>query len=331
LILVGALAATGCTKGTGELAIRPLGATLTPGALSAVQRVAEARGQLALGNVALALEGFRKAVREDPTSIDALTGIATCYDQMGRFDLSRQNYETALAIAPSDPQLLRHFAASLELQGLRTEADGVRQEIAALTGKVAATPTPAPTVIATLDSAPPALSEQAVERAPSATITIKLPPAAPAPEVVARTADLEPERTAPQPRLERLSMGEIALVTNPAPLWRAEPVAADAHSTAVRFVPLRSAREPRVRLLNAARINRLAARTRTVLAARGFRTIGIGNAAQVRARSLILHSPMQREFAEQLSVEFGFPRAERNTGSQVTVLLGRDAARLTRS
>ena len=47
--------------------------------------VAEARGHLVLNNVALALEGFRKAQRDEPESTDALLGIATCYDRMGRF------------------------------------------------------------------------------------------------------------------------------------------------------------------------------------------------------------------------------------------------------
>ena len=75
-------------------------------------RIAEARGQLALGNVALALESFRIAAREDPNSIDAFSGIALCYDQMGRYDLSRRNYETALALAPGNLELLSAFAAS---------------------------------------------------------------------------------------------------------------------------------------------------------------------------------------------------------------------------
>ncbi len=73
------------------------------------------------------------AAREDPNSIDALTGIAICYDQMGRYDLSRRNYETALALAPADVSLLGAFAASLQLQGLTAEALSVRQEIAART------------------------------------------------------------------------------------------------------------------------------------------------------------------------------------------------------
>ena len=51
--------------------------------------LADAAAQLALGNVGLALEGFRKALREQPDSADAYAGIANCYEAMGRFDLAR--------------------------------------------------------------------------------------------------------------------------------------------------------------------------------------------------------------------------------------------------
>ena len=50
---------------------------------------------------------------------------------MGRFDLSRRYYESALALAPADTQLLAAFAASLQLQGKSAEALSVREEISA--------------------------------------------------------------------------------------------------------------------------------------------------------------------------------------------------------
>ena len=109
-------------------------------------RIAEARAQFALGNVALALEAFRIALREDPNSIDAMTGVAACYDRMARFDLSRRHYEAALAIAPGDPLLLAAFASSLDLQGRVAEAASVRQEIKQRTAlaSLKAAPQPAP-------------------------------------------------------------------------------------------------------------------------------------------------------------------------------------------
>ena len=53
--------------------------------------VAAAAAQLALGNVGLALEGFRKAsIATSPTAPTALAGIGECYEAMGRFDLAQQ-------------------------------------------------------------------------------------------------------------------------------------------------------------------------------------------------------------------------------------------------
>ena len=125
------LAVAGCGGQQGKLEIRSTPTPLAQGQRAVPYRIAEARGQLALGNVALALEAFRLAQREDPNSADALVGIATCYDQMGRFDLSRRNYEAALALAPSSTEILGALASSLQLQGRTEEALGVRQEIAA--------------------------------------------------------------------------------------------------------------------------------------------------------------------------------------------------------
>ena len=90
--------------------------------------LAEGRAALALGNVGTALEAFRKALREQPESIEALAGIAACYERMGRYDLSRVNYEAALAIAPNNPILLNSLAASLQQQGRYAEAQALRAE-----------------------------------------------------------------------------------------------------------------------------------------------------------------------------------------------------------
>ena len=122
LVTAAVLACTACLGEQGKLEVRSTTTGLKAGREPVPFRIAEARGQLVLGNVALALEGFRKAVREDPTSVDALTGIAYCYDQMGRFDLSRRHYEMALALAPRDPALL----AMLRKQALAPLAEMAR-------------------------------------------------------------------------------------------------------------------------------------------------------------------------------------------------------------
>ncbi len=129
LVSTTALAVAACGGQEGKLEIRSTPKPLAEIKRAVPERIAEARGQLALNNVALALTSFRIAAREDPDSIDALAGIADCYDRMGRFDLSRRYYESALALAPADTQLLTAFAASLQLQGKSAEALSVREEI----------------------------------------------------------------------------------------------------------------------------------------------------------------------------------------------------------
>lgn len=437
------LAVAGCGGQQGKLEIRSTPTPLAQGQRAVPYRIAEARGQLALGNVALALEAFRLAQREDPNSTDALVGIATCYDQMSRFDLSRRSYEAALALAPSNTQILGAFASSLQLQGRTEEALGVRQEIAARAAasaaleqaiaevpaplraatealpaapvEVASVPAPvAPVAVAaasepalaprTWASAPVGLSVAAPERvgvdlpkvetarvemtaevpqapaaapAPAAvpkpvvqtaavgrSVTIKLPAArivkdvpkpvavkpvpAPVPLAPALPVDVPAAEVAfvalkpyvrpvaepvvaeeRGPRLERMSMGEIALITVPKPVWQPTTLARNDRSTTLRFVPLRQAYALpiKVRLLNAARVDRLAARTRVWLAARGWRGLSIGNAQATRTRSVILYPANQRALAQRLSAQFGFPIARRASGSHMIVLLGTDAAR----
>lgn len=437
------LAVAGCGGQQGKLEIRSTPTPLAQGQRAVPYRIAEARGQLALGNVALALEAFRLAQREDPNSADALVGIATCYDQMGRFDLSRRNYEAALALAPSSTEILGALASSLQLQGRTEEALGVRQEIAAraaasaaLEQAVAEVPAPmrsapeteavqtvaaAPAVIVPVEpvqvasapaaetapaprtwaAAPVALSVSTPDRvgvdvpaiqtarvelaaeapapvpaaiaaAPAAaskptvrtaavgrSVTIKLPPARPVQAVPAPkpagAVPLAPAMPVDEPvqeavfvplkpyvrpvaepvvaeergpRLERMSMGEIALITVPKPVWQPTTVARNDRTTTLRFVPLRQAYAlpVKVRLLNAARVDRLAARTRVWLAARGWRGLSIGNAQATRMRSVILYPANQRALAQRLSAQFGFPIARRASGSHMVVLLGTDAA-----
>ena len=88
LLLVASLAAAGCASEPGTVEVRPIadpGSKLRPGD----GLLADAKGQFALGNVGLALEGFRKAARENPDSADAVAGMGLCYDAMGRCDLAQ--------------------------------------------------------------------------------------------------------------------------------------------------------------------------------------------------------------------------------------------------
>jgi hypothetical protein len=103
-----------------------------------------------------------------------------------------------------------------------------------------------------------------------------------------------------------------------------------AATVVAQWVSLKSA-EPRpvIQLLNAARSQGLAAATRVVLASRGWRKIGIGNATKIRQRSVVLYSASNEYneyIARRLAARFhcrAVPAARRGT---VVVLLGRDAA-----
>lgn len=134
------------------------------------------------------------------------------------------------------------------------------------------------------------------------------------------------------PRLERMSLGEVALRMTGQPQWASLVVKQDRRSATVRFVPLKeaNARFASVRLLNAARVQGLAARTRSTLLDRGWRSLAIGDANATRARSLVLYPAHRRATALSLARQFGFQTAQRATGRDITVLLGRDAALLMR-
>lgn len=349
----GALAA--CAAGGDNVAVRPLASPLAAGRQPLNIRVAEGRAQFALGNVALALEAFRKGLREEPASVDALNGMAACYDRMGRFDLSRRYYEDALAIAPEDPRLYRNLALSLEMQGKADEAVSVRAEYAlrlAAARESAAGTEPGVAAVAVQQAL--AVHASAISRAPAPDprLAVAMETARPLDDRPLR-ADIEPVRTievaridpvaatppaarsvtirlAPaaermasgSPRLERLSPGEVALITASAPRWAALP--------AVRPTRLALARLPGrqvVTLLNAARVEGLASRTRASLAQRGWRGIVIGNAARTVTSTTLVYPAERRAEALRLAAQFGFSLRHRVIpGSRITILLARDAA-----
>lgn len=374
----------------GKLAVRAIPSPLAAGDLPASERVAEANGQYALGNVGLALEAYRKAMRDQPDDVQALAGMARCYDRMGRPDLSRQYYEAALAIAPRSPVLLEALARSLDLQGEAVEAARVRGEIRlAIADDPALAPLAGPAVtervelsapVVTLSAAMPMILPPvaetvsvAVSAAPAASPMAKTAPVAvaavaaaqpimvavpkPAPMIATSLPVVAPPRpmpaqvvavAAPAPsllpvalasaftagriRLERMSDHVVALVTRGGPSFAAPR--AIAPGAAVRAsltvdLPRRSQlavltveRGP-VLLLNAARVQGIAARTR--LNVPGLARATIGNAPQSMAHSLILYGRADRARALKLAAATGVEaRALRWKPAGVTMLLGRD-------
>jgi tetratricopeptide (TPR) repeat protein len=326
MVAAAILVAGGCAE-NGKLEIRAIASPLAAGAKPVSFRVAEARGQFALGNVALALESFRKAAREDPTSVDALVGIAACYDRMGRFDLSRRNYEAALALAPGDPALLTAFAASLDLQHLGAEAARVRGEIGA---RLAAASLPvvdqAPSVGASAIALLPMLPTTVADSVAAVLDTdtwLRQPPAA-------RADPVRMAKVPPGPRLERLSMGEVKLITAAGPQWRVQQERTAARKPVSGAAAIRQAAAERsgIRVYNAARVDRLAWRARSYLVGRGWTVATVGDVQLPRARSLIVFPSDRRASAAKLSSQLGFAMEQRSGVRQVTILLGRDAADL---
>lgn len=295
---------------TNELEIRPrtdAGTKVREGSPD----IAEARAYLALGNAGTALEAFRKIVREQPGNAEGYAGIAECYAAMGRYDLERTNYELALAHAPHDTRLLSALAGSLSRLGQPEQAAEVRAEVARL------------------NSADRALAQAAVAQPAalgeprSATVTVKLPEAQPvvatAEPIVAPPA---PDTRPAGPFLERLSMGEVALVTTGAPIWKSfqEVALANRQPTMV------AAGQPRIRLLNAARSQGLAAHNRTVLARAGWAKAEIGDASSVRQRSIVYFAPGNEGLGRKLAALLQCAALPGKREGVVTVYLGRDAA-----
>jgi hypothetical protein len=298
------IAMSSCSGKTVE--VRSIKQPLAEGRQPADSRVAEGNAQLALGNVGLAIEAYRKALREQPDSVDAMMGLATCYDRMGRSDLSRRHYEMALAVDPANTDVYSNFASSLDAQGQRDEAARVKIELAA---RVVA-PEASREVPGSVPVLPPP---------PAQSVTVALAPPRSLPVAVERPVGNGV-------RLERISLREVALVTRQEqPRWQGTTLIKSATSTTIRFD---KKPQPVVTLLNAARIQGLAARTRAYLTGRGFTGARIGDAPAVRTRSAIVYSQAEARRAERLAAQFGFAlEKQEGAKSGVTILLGRDAAR----
>jgi hypothetical protein len=201
--------------------------------------------------------------------------------------------------------------------------------------------TPA-TIASVIDALHWKIEKLVAPEAPS--VTVKLPAARPASAateqaIAARTptAFAQPPRAKPGIRLERLSLGEVALLTSGKPQWKPLGVNRSLASTTVKFVPLAREsqvrfasltplrRDASVRLLNAARHEGLAARTRVALNRGGWKMVTIGDAGRIRQRSLVLYSPATEQIARRLAVQYGFGIAKEARPGPLTVLLGRDA------
>lgn len=265
-------------------------------------RVALGMSQLAMGNVGLALESFRRAVREDPNSHQALLGLAECYLQMGKPALARRSVEQALALRPDVPHLYRALAAAAEGEGKPLEAAQLRKE-AELRTIAPAAPPPPPAAPAT----PAAPAAVAIARP-------KPPQAMPPASTVTVDLTLEPLRYK-GPRMVRLSMGEVALVTKPdSPFGHVVERAGDTTIHA----PLR--------ILNAARVEGIAARTRKLLAAKGAGAADIGDAPRRQGHSELRFAAGDSDRARKVAAKLPFKVMLVERDGPMVLLVGRNAA-----
>ena len=174
-LLLSGVALAGCSTANEGLKVRPI--ANPSAALSNGDALAVARGQFMLGNVGLALEGFRKAQRQNPSDPDVIAGIGDCYAAMGRFDIAEASYEEALSLAPRDHVLLLGLASVLERGGDLKRATDIRAEAARFQQIEALM---AAQARARALAAAKAADEVRQLAAASASVTVKVPPARPA-------------------------------------------------------------------------------------------------------------------------------------------------------
>ncbi|MBW0144066.1 CHAT domain-containing protein [Sphingomicrobium clamense] len=167
-----------------QVEVRQIASPLSQEDISVADRLGEAHAMMRMGNVGLAIESYRKALRKSPRSALAHVGMARAYDRMGRYDLSLDHYQVALALSPEDPSMYAALSASLRAQGrpvdaARVMAEGRARQIQQ-TDAVAETripaqflgPPSAPELVAgSLNIVPKPLSAEAV----TSGITVRLP------------------------------------------------------------------------------------------------------------------------------------------------------------
>ncbi|MFN3370483.1 MAG: tetratricopeptide repeat protein [Sphingomonadaceae bacterium] len=221
-------------------------------ARSAGTTIERGKAELRAGRPADAVAAFREALAADPQSVEALSGMAVAYDQLGRHDLSRPLYEAALILDPRSPVLLYNYGLSLHLQ--RDRAGALRFLGLAAAGGDAEVETAALKLIARLDpQRMQAAGPQQASAAP-AQVAEQQPPERPAMRTAGVEAGAAPAiapATAPGaaalprgPALVRTSEHEVRLVLAPAAAAPA-PLVAELGADAVAALPVAglSARE----------------------------------------------------------------------------------------
>ncbi len=85
-----------------------------------------------VGHLGLALQSLRRALAEQPDSVETLNAVAAAYDRLGRFDLAGRYYRRALSVAPRSAQTLNNMGYSFMLQGRLDDASRYLERARAL-------------------------------------------------------------------------------------------------------------------------------------------------------------------------------------------------------
>jgi tetratricopeptide (TPR) repeat protein len=229
-------------------------------------------------NIASALTSFRKAARQMPDRADPLHGMAACYDRMGRFDLAGRYFEEALGVEPAHKETVKAFALSLTNQGRTREAEDLLRDF----------------------------GEAAIpERTQSSPAAVSL-------LIRSQVADNAPA-VSPAIRLERRSLGEVALITTP-------------HARPASAIPA-DAEKAELRILNGVGRRGQAARMARYLSAKGLATKLVGDVAGRPAFSVIRFAPHLRSRAAALAGMLPFSvRLERAPSrAELHLVLGANA------
>jgi hypothetical protein len=314
------LGTTACTTSAPKIQVRAVVKGSAPQQETASAELLQAHGHLALGSVALALEGYRRTNRMDPDNVEAMMGMAECYARMGRADIASRYSQMALAASSGVKRGGNHLAEAPIQQSAQAIAPA-RVELARQ-GDAAAD-----TASATSSKATLTISTAAVAKAMSELDVTLTPPA------IKRSLPVQTAGSAPAVRLQRISAQEVALVTTTAPIKQADLQSSRAlrRAHAASLTRAQPGGGPRLAMLNAARVPGLAARTREAFKTMAKGEILIGDAPQVIERTELRYAADQYAEAQRLSRRLGIPmrRAQLPSGS-LALWLGRDAKRLVR-
>lgn len=275
--------------------------------------VAAGQAYLARADYGLAIEEFRKVLRDEPNSTAAIQGLAVSYERLQRYDLSDRYFQEALAQSPRDPQVYRAYAASLRAQGRMDDAATLSADMDTM---LAAGSLPGPVAETAMAAAGdgPSMATPAEEHQAE---TLALPPI----EVPAAMAARTKQPAARGAYLERVSLSEVKLVTlNTAPASR---VSIDI--AALMAAPISSLRPTRI--MNAVGRPGIAGRFRGYLATRGWPNLEKGDAAVRLEKSRVIYPPANRAEALRLiqSLPFSAAAVPMRSADRILVLVGRNA------